>query len=106
MDLPHIRAEGNGPPVLLIHGLGASATLVRMYLRLIWGDPTAIREEHVRGYLEAMGAANFYPSMVEAVRLLGGYRLPLEALRQASHPCVLLWGERDRLVPAEEGHRL
>jgi pimeloyl-ACP methyl ester carboxylesterase len=80
--------------------------LVRNYLRLLWGEPSSLTDAHVAAYVAAARADGFYPAMLEGLRHLTSYRIPIEKLKKAGIPCTVLWGDKDRLVPVAQGQVL
>lgn len=86
--------------------LSRNATLIRSYLKLIWGTSSKLTAEHVSDYLEAMSPAGSTDATLEALRALSEYKLPVEALPDFKAPRRVLWGEQDRLVPVLHGEHL
>ena len=82
------------------------AFMVRRYLQMIWGEPEAITDAHVRGYLAAMKAEGFFPAMLEGLRHLLTYQLPVAQLRRWAGPRTVLWGERDSLLSVPQAEQL
>lgn len=78
---------------------------MRGYLAMIWGQARPA-EHHLALYEEAVRAPGFTAGMLEALRAVSEFRLPVETLRAAPFEKLCLWGERDRLVSPVEGERL
>lgn len=79
---------------------------IRAYLKLIWGDSSPIEETNIKTYAEAVRAQGFYDGMLEALRSIADFRLPVEQLAHASFQRHVIWGEQDRLVPVIQGEQL
>lgn len=80
--------------------------MLRSYLTMIWGGPRKLKDEHLDWYEEALRAPGFSESMLEALRAVGAFMLPHEALRATPFPKHVVWGEKDRLVPNFHGEQL
>ncbi|MCA2977797.1 MAG: alpha/beta hydrolase [Myxococcaceae bacterium] len=80
--------------------------VVRSYLKWLWGQPQQFRDETVEHYLESLGAEGFLSGMIDSLRAVGRFRLPLEPLTAAPFPRRVLWGDRDPLVSVIDGERL
>jgi pyruvate dehydrogenase E2 component (dihydrolipoamide acetyltransferase) len=80
--------------------------MLRSYLAMIWGDARKLTDQHLEWYEEALSAPGFSESMLEALRAVGNFMLPHVALRAAPFPKHVIWGEKDRLVPAFYGEQL
>lgn len=76
------------------------------YLQLIWGPSSSLEPHHLDLYEEATRAEGFGEGMLEALRSVGRYRVPFDALAQAPFPRRVLWGEKDRLVSVVQGEQL
>ncbi len=83
-----------------------SRLFTRAYLRLIFGRPEAVTPAVVDGYVAAAAAKNFYPAMLEGLRDLAAYRIPVEALNAGAVPTAVLWGDRDRLATPAQGEQV
>lgn len=79
---------------------------MRGYLSMIWGDVGKLDEHHLTVYEEAVRAPGFNAGMLEALRAVSDYRLPVETLRAAPFEKLCVWGEKDRLVSPIDGERL
>lgn len=80
--------------------------MVKNYLKWLWGQPQQFKDETVDHYLESLGAEGFLSGMIDSLRAVGRFRLPLEPLATASFPRRVLWGDKDPLVPVIHGERL
>ena len=81
--------------------------LLKNYLkRFLVGDPKSFNDAWLDGYLETLRADGAWPAMLEAVRHVGDYRLPVDVLRGRGIETRVLWGEKDRLVPVEQGEQV
>lgn len=74
--------------------------------RFLAGTPEAFKDAWLEGYLETVRAEGAWPAMLEAVRHVGEYRLPVEVLRGRGIDTRVVWGDRDRLVPLTQGEQL
>lgn len=91
----------------VIGRLPTARLVMRNYLqRFLAGHPEAFHESWLEGYLETARAEGAWPAMLEAVRHVGDYRLPVEALKRRGVATRVLWGDRDRLVPLAHGETL
>ena len=84
----------------------ASRAMLQGYLGLIWGRLGTLSGEHLNVYEAAQAAPGFGEGVLEALRSIGRFRIEPDALSQASFPKVVLWGDRDPLVPASAGARI
>ncbi|MCU0698402.1 MAG: alpha/beta fold hydrolase [Myxococcaceae bacterium] len=80
--------------------------MVRNYLKWLWGQPEQFKDETVAHYLESLGADGFLSGMIDSLRAVGRFRLPIEPLEAAPFPRRVLWGDKDPLVPVIHGERL
>lgn len=81
--------------------------VVKNYLKhFLAGDPGQFSEAWLDGYVETLEAEGAWPAMLEAVRHVGDYRLPVETLRGNGIETRVLWGDKDRLVPLVQGEQL
>jgi pimeloyl-ACP methyl ester carboxylesterase len=76
------------------------------YLRLIRGTRTSLSDAQLELYAEAMRAPGFRLGMLEALRAVTVFNLPLEQLRLAPFEKHVLWGEQDPLVSVVQGEQL
>lgn len=79
---------------------------LKAYLRLIWGTTAQPSDAHLALYEEALGAPGFSDGMLEALRAVAAFRVPVEKLKAAKIEKHVLWGEKDRLVSAVQGEQL
>lgn len=79
---------------------------VRKTLQLLYGNPAALTPALSDAYVAALRAEGFYSGLLEALRFIGRYRIPVEGLKLEGIPRVVLWGERDRLVPVIQGEQV
>ncbi len=79
---------------------------LRAYLSMIWGDSSQLTDAQLALYEEAVTAPGFSEGMLEALRAVGNFQLPVAALRNAPFEKQLLWGEKDRLVHPVQGEQL
>lgn len=79
---------------------------MRAYLGLIWGDEKKLTEAHLAVYEDALKADGFNEGMLEALRAVGDFRLPVEPLKAASFEKRFIWGEKDKLVSPIQGEQL
>ncbi len=80
--------------------------LVRKYLGFCWGDPTQLTDAIIDGYVAGMKGDGFYGAVLEALRCVGEYRIPVETLALGTLPRQVVWGDRDRLVPVIQGEQV
>lgn len=59
----------------------------------------------IRGYREQFEDTRIFSALAHMIRDREG-DLPGELLRQIKTPCLLIWGEHDRIVPVQIGERL
>lgn len=79
---------------------------LKSYLSMIWGDGRKISPEHMALYEEAISAPGFSDGMLEALRAVGSFKLPLDVLRELDVPKRVVWGDKDRLVSVIQGEQL
>ncbi len=77
--------------------------MLHAYLDYIWGRPGLLTAAQKAVYEEAQRAEGFGAGVLEALRAIGRFRLDTEALRSASFPKTVLWGDRDPLVAVGQG---
>lgn len=100
-----LRAPAVDQVVLSMWQVATWRPAMRTYLQWLWGRsplPSAV----VDSYLRSIRAAGFTGAVVEALRSVAEYRLPLDALRAGAVPARVVWGERDPLVPVPYGEHL
>ncbi|WP_158077177.1 alpha/beta fold hydrolase [Caenibacillus caldisaponilyticus] len=67
-------------------------------------DRSIITQEMMDGYLEPLKETAFYRSLVRLMRHREG-DLPPAALHRIQTPVLLIWGDKDRIVPPDIGLR-
>lgn len=78
---------------------------VRAYVAgFLFGPDAKLSDVQLEGYVETLRNPRAWSAMLEAIRAVGAYSLPVEALRQVN--LDVLWGGRDKLVPVIDGERL
>jgi pyruvate dehydrogenase E2 component (dihydrolipoamide acetyltransferase) len=81
-------------------------SMVKSYLGFAWGDPSRLTDAQLDSYLFAMRADGFYPALLEGLRDVAKFRVPVAALKQNAVPAVAVWGDKDRLVPVVQGEQV
>lgn len=79
---------------------------LKSYLQMIWGRSAKLSDAHLSLYEEALGATGFSEGMLEALRAVTNFRVPVAALLAAKFEKRVLWGEKDRLVSVVQGEQL
>jgi pimeloyl-ACP methyl ester carboxylesterase len=79
---------------------------LKAYLQLIWGPTSELSDAHLALYEEAIAAPGFSEGMLEALRAVAAFRVPVEVLRKLKIEKRVLWGEKDRLVTVVQGEQL
>ena len=74
-------------------------------LKQVVYDTTCIDQEMYDGYLQPFLDANIFRALTRMVRDREG-DLPVEKLNYIKTPCLLIWGDHDRIVPLHIGERL
>lgn len=74
-------------------------------LRLVVHDQTMIDQEMENGYLEPFLQKEIFHALTRMIRDWEG-DLPVEILNQIETPCLLIWGEQDKIVPLQIGKQL
>jgi pimeloyl-ACP methyl ester carboxylesterase len=72
--------------------------LMRMNLEAAYAEPTRLRDAVVDRYYELLLAPGNRASMIDRMRQ-SVLQDPVPLLRQIKTPTLLLWGEKDRLIP-------
>ncbi len=93
-----------GLPWLFVRGIGLREPFVRRVLRHSYADPAALDEATLDAYRERLRARG-------AVTAWRGLTAPYDRLvdrrpvryEELDLPVLVVWGERDRLVPLEDG---
>jgi pimeloyl-ACP methyl ester carboxylesterase len=68
-------------------------------------DPNLINDEMINGYRKQFLDNQFYHSLLRFIRYREG-DLESDELLKIKHPCLLIWGKEDKVVPVGLGHRL
>lgn len=80
--------------------------LVRKYLGFCFGNPKQLTDTIVDGYVAGMKGDKFYGAVLEALRCISEYRIPVERLELGALPRQVVWGDRDRLVSVIQGEQV
>lgn len=78
---------------------------VEKNLRNVVYDHSKIDAEMEKGYLEPFLEERIFPALTRMIRDHEG-DLPVQFLRKIDTPCLLIWGEHDKVVPLQIGKRL
>ena len=78
---------------------------VRNNLENVVHDSTMIDDEMMFGYLKPFLEDDIFKALTRMIRDREG-DLSVNELRNIQTPCLLIWGEHDRVVPLSTGHRL
>ncbi|HLV60938.1 MAG TPA: alpha/beta fold hydrolase [Fredinandcohnia sp.] len=78
---------------------------VRMYLRRIFGDPSAVTEELVDAYA-AHADAGYQRAMFAMIQDMGNTEDLAERIRRMKIPAILVWGKEDPICPVSWGQAL
>jgi pimeloyl-ACP methyl ester carboxylesterase len=92
---------GKHPEVPTIVGLMRYAlptSVLRMNLAPAYGDPGALTDELVRRYRDMMLAPGVRDAMIERMKQTV-LQDPVPLLRRIEAPTLLLWGEKDAMIP-------
>ncbi|MFS0637049.1 alpha/beta hydrolase [Mesobacillus foraminis] len=101
-------------PLILLSYLPFSYLYVKYYLgrsgveqnlRNVVYDHSMITEEMREGYLSPFLENGIFKGLARMIRHHEG-DLPADAIRQVKEPCLLIWGEHDKVVPLHIGKRL
>lgn len=74
-------------------------------LRNVVHNHDLIDKEMIDGYLEPFSDNGIFMGLTRMIRHREG-DLPSEELKKIQHPVILIWGEKDRVVPLSVGKRL
>ncbi|WP_071460530.1 alpha/beta fold hydrolase [Bacillus massilinigeriensis] len=80
-------------------------TGVRKNLEQVVYDSSLITEEMENGYLSPFLEENIFKALTSMIRHREGDLSP-DILQKITDPCLLIWGEHDRVVPLHVGKRL
>lgn len=85
-----------------------SRRLARAALRSAYGDPTRITTRQIEAYAEPLRTPEGRHGVIETARGIGGADAASWTSRypEIGVPTLLLWGDRDPIVPLEIGRRL
>ncbi len=86
------------PQVARLMRYALPRTLVRMNLAPAFGDKSALTDDLVTRYYDLMLAPGARDAMIARMEQTV-LRDPIPLLRQIRAPTLLLWGDRDRLIP-------
>lgn len=91
----------------LVRGVGPPR-LVRMILRSVVYDPAIVTDERVSAYAEPLMTREGLDGILRAGRHLLPKNLERASarIREVAIPTLLMWGDRDRVVPGWVGERL
>ena len=78
---------------------------VRNNLENVVHDSSMIDDEMMFGYLKPFLEDDIFKALTRMIRDREG-DLSVNELRNIQTPCLLVWGEHDRVVPLSTGHRL
>ncbi|MCA1061598.1 alpha/beta hydrolase [Rossellomorea aquimaris] len=78
---------------------------VRNNLENVVHDSTLIDDEMMFGYLKPFLEDDIFKALTRMIRDREG-DLSVNDLKNIQTPCLLVWGEHDRVVPLSTGHRL
>src|SRR5690606_1540806 len=78
---------------------------VKGNLQIVVYDQSIIDEEMIKGYEEHFHHNEIFRALAKMLRHREGDLAP-EALQTIQTPCLLIWGEYDKVVPVKIGNRL
>ncbi|MBW8351671.1 alpha/beta hydrolase [Bacillus sp. IITD106] len=78
---------------------------VKGNLQIVVYDQSIIDEEMIKGYEEPFHHNEIFRALAKMLRHREGDLAP-EALQTIQTPCLLIWGEYDKVVPLNIGYRL
>lgn len=78
---------------------------VRQNLQNVVHDHSLLSDEMLFGYLQPFLEDEIFLALTRMIRDREG-DLSTGALNQIAHPCLLIWGEHDKVVPLTVGERL
>lgn len=78
---------------------------LRRNLELVVYNQKLIDDEMMKGYLQPFMDENIFRALTRMIRDREG-DLSVEQLQQIDVPCLLIWGDHDRVVPLSIGKRL
>jgi pimeloyl-ACP methyl ester carboxylesterase len=78
---------------------------IRQNLQNVVHDHSLLNDEMLFGYLQPFLEDEIFLALTRMIRDREG-DLSAAALNEIGHPCLLIWGEHDRVVPLTVGERL
>ena len=78
---------------------------IRYNLQQVVYDHSLIDDEMMFGYLQPFLEEDIFKALTRMIRDREG-DLPSNALKQIDTPCLLIWGEHDKVVPLKIGNQL
>jgi len=81
---------------------------VNLILRLCYYDRSKITADQINNYARSLQSPNVRHALRQTARLidLDELRIYIDQLHSLNLPCLLIWGENDRVIPPEQGKRL
>lgn len=101
----HLKASSYIPFFHLYVKLYLARSGVRKNLQKVVYNVNMINDEMLLGYLQPFLDDDIFKALTKMIRDREG-DLPAEILRSIEVPCLLIWGEYDRVVPLHIGKRL
>lgn len=90
-------------PVFVKHYLGKTGVVGN--LNSVVHDKSLIDEAMIQGYANQFEDPRIFPALGLLLRHREG-DLPLEAIQRIQTPCLLIWGDHDKIVPVSIGKKL
>ncbi|GIN19863.1 alpha/beta fold hydrolase [Siminovitchia fordii] len=90
-------------PVYVKHYLGKTGVVGN--LRSVVYDQSLIDKTMIEGYAKQFESTEIFPALARLLRHREG-DLPEKSLQSIETPCLLIWGENDKIVPVNIGKRL
>lgn len=87
-----------------LEALPVPRALIRLYLRVIFGDRRRITQAAVEAYARTAGSPNYLSVQLAQIRGLLSWS-PGDRIRSLRVPALVVWGERDPFVALEAGER-
>lgn len=78
---------------------------VKDHLKNVFFDHALINDELIQEFARPLAEKGFYQALIRLLRHREGDLLPHQ-LKCIKVPTLLIWGEEDKVVPVEVGHRL
>ena len=79
-------------------------SLIESSLRNVYGDPTKVTSDAIDLYFDMAVREGNRRALVSRMSGMGS-GMPSERIADIRQPTLILWGERDRLIPPESGER-